>query len=225
MNLKFCAVCNNIYELILKDSNPVYQCKVCGNEEKEDSGSFCIHSNQIGSSYKSYNSLKNKHTIYDPTLPRLDNLPCVNDSCFTNRINCLLVMKWQGDLKSILKLESDDVSVKEIKKLEESDISSDYIDDICLELITLQKHQPLRDVVDLIKKDGCESSSVPYIIEFGDESSYKKTLALVSDTPELGDTYGISPIQREVVFMKYDNANLKYLYMCCTCGASWTNMS
>ena len=225
MNLKFCSVCNNIYELILRDSDPFYQCKVCGNEEKEEKGSFCIHSNQIGSAYKSYNSLKNKHTIYDPTLPRLDNLPCVNDACFTNKVNCLLVLNWEDDVRTVLNLETEEVHVKNIRKLEESDISSDYVDDICLELITLQKHESLTDILNKIRKDGCESSDIPYIIEFEDQSSYQKTVDLLKVNPEWSEKYGISPIQREVVFMKYDNTNHKYLYMCCTCGASWTNMA
>ena len=152
-------------------------------------------------------------------------MPCVNDACFTNKVNCLLVLNWEDDVRTVLNLETEEVHVKNIRKLEESDISSDYVDDICLELITLQKHESLTDILNKIRKDGCESSDIPYIIEFEDQSSYQKTVDLLKVNPEWSEKYGISPIQREVVFMKYDNTNLKYLYMCCTCGASWTNMA
>jgi hypothetical protein len=32
-----------------------------------------------------------------------------------------------------------------------------------------------------------------------------------------------TPIEREVIFIKYDNVNLKYLYVCSTCNSSWKN--
>lgn len=222
MNLKFCAKCHNIYELTLKGDKPIYQCKVCGHTEEEDKGFFCIHSNQVGSNFKCYKSLKNKYTIYDPTLPRLNNIPCVNENCFTNQENRLLVWKWNDALKS--QLFKDGEPEPNIHPLQMSDITSNYLDDVCLELITDQKHESLQKIIEDMKK-GCEASSIPRILTFKDSTSYQEALQKLQENPTLKDTFGISPIQREVVFLKYDNANLKYLYMCCTCGASWTNMS
>ena len=224
MNLNFCSQCHNIYELILKDNVPTYQCKVCGHTETEDKGFFCIHSNQVGSNFKCYKSLKNKHTIYDPTLPRLNNIPCVNDACFTNRENCLLVWNWDDSLVEKLSLTPEN-GVKERRVLTEDDISSNYLDDVCLELLTLQKQESIQDLIQRMRSKSCQAAKLPQLVSFRDTESYGKVWQQVEEDDDLRESHGISPIQREVVFLKYDNDNLKYLYMCCTCGASWTNMS
>jgi hypothetical protein len=133
-----------------------------------------------------------------------------------------LVWKWDDSLTG--QLSQDDTSITDAHPLEESDVGTNYLDDVCLELITDQKHESLQEIVEKIKT-GCEAGSLPHILTFKDSTSYQLALQKLHENPSLKDQFGISPVQREVVFLKYDNANLKYLYMCCTCGASWTNMS
>ena len=32
-----------------------------------------------------------------------------------------------------------------------------------------------------------------------------------------------SKIKKEILFLRYDNNNMKYIYLCCNCDTSWTN--
>ena len=34
----------------------------------------------------------------------------------------------------------------------------------------------------------------------------------------------VYPIDRQIVFIKYDSKNMKYMYICSTCATSWKNI-
>lgn len=120
--MEFCPICENMY-YIKSDKNDkqhlIYWCKNCSNEEKKDlKGNNCIYSNNYTSNQViSFSDYINKYTYLDPTLPRVNNIPCPNKNC-------------------------------------ESHSSSD---------------------------------------------------------------------NREIIYIKYDISNMKYLYLCCKCKTSWTN--
>jgi DNA-directed RNA polymerase subunit M/transcription elongation factor TFIIS len=83
-NMKFCTVCDNVYFIKVNDDNDmVYYCKSCGNEDvvKKETGSICIiDDNKVDDSTK-YSQYMNKYIKYDPTLPRVHNIPCTNAAC------------------------------------------------------------------------------------------------------------------------------------------------
>ena len=82
--MKFCSVCHNVYFIKVDEQNDmVYFCKSCANEEvvKKEGGSICImDDNRVDDSTK-YAQYMNKYLKYDPTLPRVNNIPCVNTKC------------------------------------------------------------------------------------------------------------------------------------------------
>ena len=84
--MHFCIKCNNMYYIKIdnSDSNKlVHYCRNCGDVNKEIVDNFCVSSINIKKQSKNYNNYINKYTVLDPTLPRIDNVPCPNKSCST----------------------------------------------------------------------------------------------------------------------------------------------
>jgi DNA-directed RNA polymerase subunit M/transcription elongation factor TFIIS len=82
--VKFCNLCNNLYFIkVNENKDMVYYCKACGNEEiqnKENGSILIMDDNKVDDATK-YSQYMNKYLKYDPTLPRVNNIPCVNPQC------------------------------------------------------------------------------------------------------------------------------------------------
>lgn len=80
--MQFCDKCHNLFYIKLESSdsnNLVHYCKQCGNEDST------ITCNIIQSVYEKQNpDIINEYTKFDPTLPRINNIPCPNQDCLTN---------------------------------------------------------------------------------------------------------------------------------------------
>jgi len=63
----------------------VHYCRNCKNEEN-DTGNVedvCVYTTQIKKvgQQQQFHHIINKYTKHDPTLPRVDTIPCPNDDC------------------------------------------------------------------------------------------------------------------------------------------------
>lgn len=87
--MKFCSVCSNMYYISINenDTNKLqYYCRNCGNKDNEitESGG-CILNTQLKTVGKHrFSHIINKYSKFDPTLPRIHNIPCPNALCATN---------------------------------------------------------------------------------------------------------------------------------------------
>ena len=85
--MKFCTKCNfMLYVKITDENDLIYECKNCGhhNEHSKTDEDNCIYSRDYKTDKISYLWMINKHLCDDPTLPRVNNIPCPNDECQTN---------------------------------------------------------------------------------------------------------------------------------------------
>ncbi len=88
MSIKFCQVCDNMYYISIseKDSNKIsYDCRNCGF--KDDSiaeEGVCVLKTLVKHKEHKFNHIVNQYTKSDPTLPRLNNIPCPNPTCESN---------------------------------------------------------------------------------------------------------------------------------------------
>lgn len=93
--MKFCSVCSNMYYISIRENENnndgnddnskdtlYYYCRNCG-EEKEVSNytDACVYTTQIKSTKQQFHHIINKYTKYDPTLPRVNTIPCPNEDC------------------------------------------------------------------------------------------------------------------------------------------------
>jgi DNA-directed RNA polymerase subunit M/transcription elongation factor TFIIS len=86
--MHFCINCSNMYYIRLSEEDPnsiVYYCRNCGHENKNISlDSVTISKTNFKHNKQKYNSIINKYTKMDPTLPRINTIKCPNQSCDSN---------------------------------------------------------------------------------------------------------------------------------------------
>jgi DNA-directed RNA polymerase subunit M/transcription elongation factor TFIIS len=99
--MEFCEVCDNMLYLSKRDDEMdlVHVCKKCGNERKRSEGSIIVSSLSFAKQAQ-YTSVINKYTKLDPTLPRIQGVPCPHPEC-TNKAG-----------KDIIYLRYDNVDLK-----------------------------------------------------------------------------------------------------------------
>ena len=105
--MHFCTNCSNMYYIRINSDNPnklVYYCRNCGNEDKLLAiENVCVSKIQIKKNEQSFNHIINKYTKLDPTLPRINNIPCPNSDCLTNT---------HGEEREIIYIRYDDTNMK-----------------------------------------------------------------------------------------------------------------
>ena len=89
--MKFCIKCDNMY--YLRINNPesiqnelVHYCRHCGYEDNiiENDGLCLTRTDVQENIVQNFNNIINPYTKMDPTLPRIYNMKCPNESCKTN---------------------------------------------------------------------------------------------------------------------------------------------
>ncbi len=82
--MNFCKNCHNM--LYLKKDELQYFCRTCGNVSNDKIEKH-VYSSQYVNDDIINQYLKNPYLLNDPTLPRLKNLKCPNESCPTVKSN------------------------------------------------------------------------------------------------------------------------------------------
>ena len=88
--MQFCDKCDNMYYIKIDDNDSnkiIYYCRNCGHENTNLVTDHCISSINLSTTKLSYNNYVNQYTKLDPTLPRINNIPCPNNECSTNMKN------------------------------------------------------------------------------------------------------------------------------------------
>ena len=108
----FCSKCDNMYYIKLdkdNDNQLINYCKKCGHVNNEV--------NSIIENNNNYNiDIINEYTKYDPTLPRLNNMPCPNTDCISHSDktqNEIIYIKYnESDMKFLYLCAKCDTSWK-----------------------------------------------------------------------------------------------------------------
>lgn len=84
--MKFCKFCDNMmYVDVEQNINLLYYCKNCNNREvkkKEDQDkSICVIDDDKLTDDIKYNQYVNEYIEYNNTLPRVNNIICLNEEC------------------------------------------------------------------------------------------------------------------------------------------------
>ena len=196
--MNFCPECNfMVYTKLVKETQDLRNyCKNCsweGEYIKNDEESICVFKKKYSNDFLAEKSYTNKYTIYDPTLPRVSNIPCVNDKCLTNQdFNELKTLCFENVM--------EDFNLKEF-------IDSKGIGEELYKIIQINQDEMLVEFDETMDVLNIFSDELNKINIVGEKSTIKQY---------------IKP-NREIIFIKYDNLNMKYLYLCSTCQTSWKN--
>jgi len=136
--------------------------------------------------------LNNKYTIYDNALPRL-NIPCVSDNCITN------LEDITGHAFIIHNLPETTVDKDINKMLTENSDGEKVINKIRLKLTSV------------VIVTASENDKLELMDKYNNQNLDGNDLKTESYTKP----------KNEVLYIKYDPENMKYLYMCVNCGSSW----
>ena len=72
-------------ELVENEDKLVYYCRNCGNEDSTiNVNNVCVSKTQFKKEEQNFNNIINEYTKLDPTLPRINNIPCPNTECSSN---------------------------------------------------------------------------------------------------------------------------------------------
>lgn len=228
--MKFCQKCGSLYFLKKQDDDTLsYHCRTCGNLEPRNSSDNCIYQSDIDKKdYMTVQMSQNPYIIRDPTLPRLSNVKCINDKCITNHSNTQFILLNSNNTK-----ESDLIQyLQEIGKepLQVEPIKSDDIVEYG-EIHTASGNLPI------LKQNVLEQNSIK-LIKFADPNKFQTALAslksasnssnlipnrFIKNIEEINPV--LSEISRQIISIKYDDINMKYMYICSTCGSSWKNIT
>ena len=85
--MNFCVKCDNMYYMKIdseENGKLIYYCRNCGNEDSNISlSNLCVSTYEDSVSQK--NNKINEYTKFDPTLPHVYNIKCLNDNCDSNK--------------------------------------------------------------------------------------------------------------------------------------------
>jgi hypothetical protein len=155
-----------MYYIRLSEEDPnsiVYYCRNCGHENKNITlDSVTISRTNFKSSKQKYNSIINKYTKMDPTLPRINTIKCPNQACKSNEGH---------EQKSLQPSHSQSESRK--------------------------------------SKTGSPEESSPEEPE------------VVEVVEEQGGGAGAATADREIIYLRYDDVNMNFVYLCPVCDSVW----
>jgi DNA-directed RNA polymerase subunit M/transcription elongation factor TFIIS len=106
--MKFCGTCSNMLYLSISEENMdklVYYCRNCGSQDDsaEITGSMSVSNIHVNQEVSSMSHIINKYTKLDPTLPRINRIPCPNAECATNTA---------GAEREIIYIRYDETNIK-----------------------------------------------------------------------------------------------------------------
>jgi len=83
--MKFCSNCENMLYVSLRTNETgdklVYCCRQCGLIDENTNEETIVLHNQLKHKEQTFHHIVNKYTKFDPTLPRIKNIPCPNPEC------------------------------------------------------------------------------------------------------------------------------------------------
>jgi DNA-directed RNA polymerase subunit M/transcription elongation factor TFIIS len=189
--MNFCPVCKfMVYTKLAEDTSKLTKyCKSCGWSGEIDKLDKCVYSRNYSDDFIAQRMISNRYTIYDPTLPRVSSIKCINDNCMTNKVGLENSLKF-----SIPQFLGTEVIISELEKIGLKSIENFRINNKNMGVIFENKED----------------------LETG--KSLLSSLEFEGEKVKISE---LSKVEREIIFIKFDNNNMKYLYMCSTCGTSW----
>ena len=110
--MHFCKKCENMYYIKLNSDEKelIHYCRHCGFEDTElSTKKLSVSKIQVKGDSQSFSNYINEFTKLDPTIPRINTMPCPNPNCTSN-----IVDESKREPRDILYVRYDDEKLQYI---------------------------------------------------------------------------------------------------------------
>jgi DNA-directed RNA polymerase subunit M/transcription elongation factor TFIIS len=178
----------------------IYYCRNCGHEDKTlSTTNICVSDIQLRSSEKKYTHIVNEYTKYDPTLPRINTIKCPNQDCLSNGQGGGGAGK-EGTTK-IKIARTKKATATDMKTVEQAAEKATQASEKAQASLALAE----ANLATIMAEEQAEQDQV-------EEQEQEQEQLAEGQTPANN---------REVIYIRYDDINMKYVYLCVHCDTTW----
>jgi DNA-directed RNA polymerase subunit M/transcription elongation factor TFIIS len=188
-----------------------YYCRNCGHEDTTlTAEAICVSETQLRRSEQKYTHMVNEYTKFDPTLPRINTIKCPNQECSSNA-DANVGSNNGIDVQAVGVFNGGDNGVDEA--IEEQAGGAGEKKTVTTKAATAAANKKktaktlLKEAEEEKKEAEKSAKETKTLIEKAEKSVQKKTVSLVNN--------------REVIYIRYDDINMKYVYLCVHCDTTW----
>ena len=226
----------------------IYYCRNCGHENKNITAeNVCVSETQLRRSEKKYSQMVNEYTKYDPTLPRINTIKCPNHECISNNesqaggsgqmgnVGGGRPTKAEAAAKAAAKAEAEasGIPLPTIKKPRTTKLKP-----------TAEQKEKIQKALGKQSSAASAASQATAASQVSAQQKEEEALAQIMEEQEQEEeeleaaakTYlasaqketVVGPIatendhnNREIIYLRYDDINMKYIYLCVHCNTVW----
>jgi hypothetical protein len=210
-----------MYYLKIQDENGtvsdtlIYYCRNCGHEDTTlSTTNICVSDIQLRTSEKKYTHIVNEYTKYDPTLPRINTIKCPNQECASNHYG-------GGAGKKTTKAEGTEAAeaateaAKTVRK--RATIKKTAKNDLAEQAQAQQTQAQQTQAAEQQAKAQMEQQ----IEEEDAQAQAQQEQTQHMEQTQQPDDVSSAENNREVIYIRYDDTNMKYVYLCVHCDTTW----
>lgn len=194
----------------------IYYCRNCGHEDTTlSTNNICVSDMQLLSSEKKYTHIVNEYTKFDPTLPRINTIKCPNQDCVSNG-----GVQGQGGGGGKRKTEEEKQAAAESKKAatEEKKREKEAIKEATA---TAKKSatQAKKSAAQAQTNLAVAKANLEILLE--EEEQAEQQAEQQEQAEQHTEHHTEHHNNREVIYIRYDDTNMKYVYLCAHCDTTW----
>jgi hypothetical protein len=176
----------------------IYYCRNCGHEDATlTAENICVSETQLRRSEQKFTHMVNEYTKFDPTLPRINTIKCPNQDCISNN-------GQEGGQEN---------------NLEGGGRKKTVVEGEGAAAATEKKKPTLKVKTKKTEQAPTEQEKTPSPLPETGLKGQSPLAGLKGQSP-LAGLKGQSPL-REVIYIRYDDINMKYVYLCVHCDTTW----
>ncbi len=211
--MQFCSECHNMYYLKITDEDGnigdtlIYYCRNCGHEDTTlNTTNICVSDMQLLTSEKKYTHIVNEYTKFDPTLPRINTIKCPNQECSSNGFKGG-VGKTAEEKAMKATAKAEEKAMKTAMKAEEKAAAA---------------ASKAASKAAASKKSQAKKTGLEQVLEEQEElQEEQQAKQAEQQEKEQQQNESAGENNREVIYIRYDDTNMKYVYLCVHCDTTW----
>ena len=202
--MQFCSECSNMYYMRLgADDGGIHSdtlqfyCRHCGHEDSTltNENIICVSEYQTQSSDMKLKNMINKYTKYDPTLPRANNILCPNPQCTNHAISVEAPQTFAAMPVSAMPVPVPTRTIKTSKKTASAtNVGGAATDNINANTINADNTDT-------------DIGQIPPSVR----------------VPIQEESIILKSRDSDIIYIRYDDENMKYAWICSKCDSTWTN--